>query len=476
VVRSDGEEGRVARDGERVTNDDYARSAATTGLGWQRGASRVTGRARYSANERGFPGPFGSDPGGTFSGIDRISRGTDDRWIASVAATHAFGPRVLQSAEVSRYALDSSFSSPFGESRSDTARWIGRVTTDIALAADWSASVGVEAQREHGGSTFVVGADGSPEPILRRTIGYFGEARGAIGSRVHLTAGLRAEHIDRRAIDADPLAFPPRPAFPGESLFSLNPKLSATVFLQEPTERGQAWTRVHASAGTGIRPPDVFEIAFTDNAALEPERSRSVDAGIEQTMLGGAAVLDATAFVNVYDDLIVAVGRSLADASRYRTDNIANARARGLDLTATLRTRRGVVLRAAYTWLDAEVLAVDRLRIAPPPFSVGDRLVRRPRHNGSVSASVVRDRVSGFIDLRLRGEVLDVDPSFGAFGGLFTAPGYAVADAGVSFLLPRGMAITARVLNLLNRGFEEAFGFPAPRRSAYIGVRVARGR
>ena len=41
-------------------------------------------------------------------------------------------------------------------------------------------------------------------------------------------------------------------------------------------------TRLHASFGMGLRPPSGFELAFTNNPALKPERTRSVDAGVEQ--------------------------------------------------------------------------------------------------------------------------------------------------------------------------------------------------
>jgi hypothetical protein len=44
-------------------------------------------------------------------------------------------------------------------------------------------------------------------------------------------------------------------------------------------------------------------------------------------------MVDAAFFWNHYDDLIVTVGRALSDASR-RSDNISNARARGLELRA----------------------------------------------------------------------------------------------------------------------------------------------
>ena len=229
--------------------------------------------------------------------------------------------------------------------------------------------------------------------------------------------------------------------------------------------------------GTGIRPPDAFEIAFTDNPSLKPERNRSVDVGIEQTFGGGALVIDATGFFNRYDDLIVAVGQSLRDASQFRTDNISNARARGLELAASARTPWGLEAAVTYTWLDTEILAVDRLSDeAPTPFQVGEALLRRPRHQGALDLVYQQGSVTAFGQFITRGQSLDVEPSFGAFGGLFTNSGYGVVNLGGTFTVRKGLDLFARITNLLDRPYEEAFGFPALGRSALIGMRVATGR
>jgi outer membrane receptor protein involved in Fe transport len=75
-----------------------------------------------------------------------------------------------------------------------------------------------------------------------------------------------------------------------------------------------------------------------------------------------------------------------------------------------------------------------------------------------------------------RGEFLDLEPNFGAFGGLYDAPGYVTVAAGGSFRLAPGVDVTARVTNLFDRDYEEALGFPALGRSAMVGVRIAGSR
>src|SRR5438309_986268 len=77
-------------------------------------------------------------------------------------------------------------------------------------------------------------------------------------------------------------------------------------------------TRLHGSTGTGIRPPGGFDLAFTDNPALKPERTVTVDAGVEQ-QIGSRFSIDATYFYNRFYDLIVSLGGSLSRLGLYKT-------------------------------------------------------------------------------------------------------------------------------------------------------------
>ena len=254
------------------------------------------------------------------------------------------------------------------------------------------------------------------------------------------------DRIRRSALEDSPDPFSPRPAFPEDALWSTNPRVTG-VWSAWRAGDGRTLTRVHGSAGTGIRPPDAFEIAFTDNPNLKPERSRSFEAGVTQG--SGALPIDvgATYFHNDYDDLIVAVGGSLEGASRYKTDNISNARAQGDRALRVVAERAGGSgVQASYTWLDTEILAVDQTTLAPPPFKVGDPLIRRPKQPGESRGDAHnRGRVVAFFDVGGRGETLDVEPNFGTFGGLFPSKGYVVANAGVTVqVAPYGGRLRAR--------------------------------
>jgi len=463
---------------DRVTNDDYRASTVALAAKWragERSTLRVDGR--FGTNERGNPGPFGSNPIGAFPGIDRVSRGTNDFGVGAAAFTHEWDARTAVRLSSNFADERSSFVSPWGDSEARTRRLATHGQVDRAITQALSASAGAALEIERADSTFITGVGAQTIPVERSVAGYFGELRLRSASRLFVTAGLRIEHIVRGSLEADPWAHQPRPSLPEDHIVSVNPRAAVSYYVRTSDEGAGNWSRLHASAGTGIRPPDAFEIAFTDNPGLKPERSKSVDGGIEQALAGGLVVIDATVFLNRYDDLIVAVGRSVQDYSRFRTDNISNARAQGLETSVALRTRAGVEARASYTFLDTAILAVDQAPgVAPAPFTVGDWLLRRPRHQASVDLLWRQRRATLYLRAGGRSRVLDVEPNWGASGGLFHAPGFGVADAGAAVHFGRQFDVLARVDNLFDRGYEAAFGYPAPRRAFTVGVRLASGR
>lgn len=472
-LTTDGYTGLAPATGEPVTNDDYDRSAVQGSAKFVQTRWHVAAHARRGSAEKGYPGPFGSDPNGSYGGVDRVSRGWTTERSGGASGQFMFTPTLRLRGWGSAADLESRFRSPYGDSRFDTRRLNGRIQFDAGVGRRVGLSAGSELLDEDARSTYIVSATGET-PIARRVVGTFAEGRFEAHPRLTASLGVRVEHIRREALPADPNPFAPRPAFDAQSTVSANPRASVNWLLREVSAGAVGWTRLRANAGTGIRPPDAFEIAFTDNPGLEPERSRSADAGVEQAFLDGRWIVDATFFWNHYDDLIVAVGRDFADASRFRTDNIANARARGLETSLSVRPKAWLDLRTGYTWLDTTVLAVDgRPGEAPSPFVPGDPLIRRPRHQGWVEVLTTQPRWSAFARVTARGDVLDVDPSYGAFGGTVEAPGYAVADLGASLTVWRPVAVTARVTNLFDQSYEEAFGFPSPGRSVVVGVRIA---
>jgi outer membrane cobalamin receptor len=477
---SGGYSGIAPATGEQVSNDDFLSTNAGFSVGWRgAGGADLRGSLRYVSGDRGYPGPYGSNPIGAYTAVDRFSRGVTGTIQAGGRWTQPFsaGGRTLHQTVSANYLdLTSDFTSAYGLSASTSSRATVRSQTDVPLTASLGLSGGIEALRERATSTFITADETGPLPIRRSVAGLFAEARYQPLAPLTLTAGVRVEHLVRDAMPASSDYFSPRPALPEDARWSVNPRLSAAFLLAGPHAGRRGWTRIHAAAGTGIRAPDALEIAFTDNPALAPERSKSVEAGVDQAFLRERLVVGATVFFNHYDDLIVAVGPALADASRYRTDNISNARARGAELSAAFRAEWGLTARASYTFLDTAILAVDSLNEAPPPFVVGDPLLRRPRHLAALDLTFARGPLTAFGRVGGRSHTLDVEPTYGTWGGLFTNPGFSSVDVGASWRIARAIEVIGRIGNLFDRSYEETFGFPALGRNAMIGVRVAAGR
>ena len=463
---SDGYNGRTVS-GLVVENDDYERASGALTAGWRANALTLRGQLRHSTDERGVPGPFGSNPIGAYTGIDTISRGENQETLGAVSALARLTPRWRTLLQGSYHRLESDFASPFGPSESSSRRWTARAQLDGTLRAGLDFSGGAELQRERAGSTFITDETFAPAPVKRSIAGYFAEARWTTQERLFVTGGLRIDDIRREAFAA----------LPEDTVTSVNPRLAVAWI----AHTGPNPLKVRASAATGIRPPGGFDIAFTDNPSLKPERSRSAEAGIEQTFAGGLAAIDVVGFANEFDDLIIAVG-SFQGSSRYTTDNISNARARGLEFGVRAGRRIDVGgpvdvrARLTYTLLDSEILAVDRDDAAPPPFVVGDPLLRRPRHQVFADLAATAGRLGIFLNGGARSRVLDVEPSLGTFGGLHYAAGFTVWNAGASWRIPRVGDAYARVENLFDERYEEALGFPALGRRATVGLRIAAGR
>jgi outer membrane receptor protein involved in Fe transport len=409
-----------------------------------------------------------------YSGLDTISRGTNRPRGVAVSA-------VLGDTKTLRHTVQAAWSDTpslliiagFGNSDDRTLRLSGRYQADLERGAA-GFSAGLEIIRERADNTFVTGTVFQPVPVLRTIAGLFVETRWEIGARGAITAGARLERIERAALESNPFG---RPAFSTDALWSPNPKVSAVWFLRGTTasDGANGWTKIRGGAGTGIKPPTVFEIAFTDNPSLKPERSRSFDAGIEHAFPGALLVVDVTFFANRYDDLIVGVGSGFTGASRFQTDNIANASARGIETSLRWQSRFGLAVRGAYTWLDTEVLGVDDFpTFAPTPYAVGDPLVRRAKHQGSLDLRYSRGRAQLFLIMNGRGEMADLEPNFAS--AVLTNPGFAVIAAGGSFRVTRMLEAYARVTNLLDRAYEDVLGYPAQARSASVGLRVTVGR
>jgi outer membrane cobalamin receptor len=278
-------------------------------------------------------------------------------------------------------------------------------------------------------------------PPLRNNHGLFVNHQQAVGTRLFLTESVRFE---------DNSSFGKK----------TTPRLAASYFLS-------ANTRLKASAGTGISEPSFLESyandpTFVGNRSLKPERSESVEAGIEQHFWHSRIVTDATFFGNRFRDLIVFEFLPPPQPSTWI--NLDASRAEGLELNT--RSQLGwLQLRGQYTFMNTRVTATQYPSDAGT--GVGQELLRRPRHSGAVDVSATLRRAFVNLNTTFVGERQDSD---GIGLGIVRNPRYEKVSLGGRYTVRPSIDLFVRVDNLLNRRYEEVLGYPALSRNALVGV------
>ncbi len=496
----------------RDRNDDYLNRTASVNLGYRftdRTQLRVTARNENAG--LGVPGPTArlfADPDER-ARRRRIATGlrfddqTSTHWHQTISFVYAennqsnFDP-VAQDLTNPRTPPDTVFAfNDFSSFFTNHQRRRGlRYQSDVILPAGNLLSAGVDFERED--AVFVSGFDGknrvAPE---RNNVGAFVQDQVTVFSRWSVTAGLRVEYnraetpVSLAAILAQLESAP----YTGRVGFGtkVTPKVATGLVLRRGDSQGEVGsTRLRASYGEGIKAPTLVEAFspssfFLGNPALKPERARSFDLGIEQTMWGERVRMEMVYFESRFRDQIAFIGDPASfggpvKALDGRLTNFVNfdrARARGVELSAALRPVRQLSVAASYTLLNskqtaaADVIDFNTLRLAPNP-EVGLSLLRRPRHSGNFNVAWTDDRFDVNLQGFFVGERRDLDPV--TFSRLATNNGYTRIDLAGAYRVSREVSLFARIENLLNRDYQEVLGFPAYRLNFSAGVKVRLGK
>ena len=238
-------------------------------------------------------------------------------------------------------------------------------------------------------------------------------------------------------------------------------------------------TRLRASYGQGIVEPRFDQSFGTDpcfpgDPTLRPEESRTVNAGIEQKLASDRVRVTAEFFDSQFQNIIsfqsvtpsaacLAIGNPFGSGTYFNTNL---ARARGANLTTEARLTRWLSTSANYTYDSTRVLSAPNN--LDPNYIVGSRLIRRPVNSGNVQLNAAFRRMNWNLSGYFTGRRGDSD-----FLGLgFTSnPGYARFDFAGSYNLTHGVSFFGRIVNLANKQYQDALGYPALGREFRIGVK-----
>ncbi len=297
------------------------------------------------------------------------------------------------------------------------------------------------------------------------------------------------------------------------------PRVSVAAYVRRPTAGDPVGaTKLTFNAGRGIKEPSLGQelsslIALVPAATatslgiqpVGPERSRSVDVGIEQGLAGGHGRVQVTYFDNAFTDLIEYVNKGVlpqlgvpaaaAAASGFGAYvNSQSNTSKGVEISGEAKAGRVRVL-GSYTYLDALVTKSFGSALSPainPAFPgikigqysplVGNRPFRRPANSGSLVVTYADRRaqvsLAGYFVGTRDDSTLLSDASFGyslLLPNQDMDAAYQKFDLSASYLIHPRLRWYVTAENVFDQTFEAAAGFPALPRAVRTGITVRVG-
>jgi vitamin B12 transporter len=319
-----------------------------------------------------------------------------------------------------------------------------------------------EDERQRGRSEFSASFGSFPDSIAvrRRNAGYFLQAVLGAGRPVAVTLGGRVEDNSH---------------FGGHATFRV----------------GGSWrldgqTRFRVAVGTGFKEPTFFENfarGFVQgNPDLDPERSRSWEAGLEHTLAGGRVSAAVTYFDQRFRDLIEFTFTPPPGEPNYF--NVGGAMADGVE-AEVVATVAGVAVGVRYTYLETRVEQAGPDGGPDGLFVAGQPLIRRPAHTvvphvtatlGEHARVTVGGRwVGERDDLDFRRVPGDRRVTLQPYVRVNVAGEYDLRRTGGGGGAPVGLVLTAQIQNAFDDRAPELAGFRSRGRTVFVGGRLALG-
>jgi vitamin B12 transporter len=212
--------------------------------------------------------------------------------------------------------------------------------------------------------------------------------------------------------------------------------------------------RLRGSYGRGFKVPSFYAVssprAIGGNPDLGPETSAGGDLGVDVESKRMSVSL--SAYLVRYRDLID------FDFSVLQLVNRSEVRSRGVELAVAWRPAKAWSLRGTLTHQDSRDAASDGPLLHQPRWLASGFVAWSP-------AAALR------VAFGSRGQSSGLDRQI-PVPGRDRVAGYGILSAWGAWRFLRGAAIEGRCDNLADRRYETLIGFPGPRRSLEIGLRL----
>jgi vitamin B12 transporter len=256
------------------------------------------------------------------------------------------------------------------------------------------------------------------------------------------------------------------------------PRVGGTYTLRYGNETVGA-TRIRSSYGEGIKEPSLAQSfsedpCFLGNPLLDPERSKTFSAGIEQLFASNRVKFSVDYFHNQFYDIVsFAFDPTVTPTCPFGSGNYFNtdkARAFGANSSIEAKITSWLTITGNYSYDNSKVLVAPN---ATDPSEVpGNRLFLRPLHSANLIFNAHWKTTNWNIAGTYVGRRADSD-FLGE--GLTSLGSFVRWDFAAVVPIRYGFAVTTRVENLIDRQYQDAIGYPALGRSYLLGMRYTWG-
>ena len=227
-------------------------------------------------------------------------------------------------------------------------------------------------------------------------------------------------------------------------------------------------TKLKATYGTGFLAPTLYQLydPTHGNSSLQPESNTSYDLGLEQPFWAGQVRIGATYFHNDFENLITYYGTN----SNGVYGNSGSFQTEGVETFVEVKVEKVLTFKGSYTYTDVETDIPVTLAYSP--------LLKKPANQAEFDVDYQSGPVEAGVSGTYVGQRPDVD-----FYGYYIPPSYTpipvtlndyfLLNLRASYQINPALKLFARVDNLFNQFYEEAYGYGTPGLSAYMGTKIS---
>jgi vitamin B12 transporter len=428
-------------------NDKYQLDNINSILGYEFSDNFKTDFAiRYNKSNSDLDQSFGSpefwdDPTYVFDQEEFFIRGQGKLNLADNKWNQKFG--ITYFSNVREYSFDTSAASAFSSwSKYDGKKYKADWQNDFQFFKHNLITAGVEFEMEEMTSEYYLKSSLYPpdySSIIPKTdintIGFFLQDQIKIGESLFGTVGIR---LDQNSQFGSAFTYRIAPAY---------------MFWQ-------TGTKLKATFGTGFKAPSLFYLydPLYGNMELNPEKSLGWDAGVEQFFWSEGFSIGATYFFNKFDDMFG------FDPITFKTVNINKAETNGVEIFTKAMLAQGFDVKANYTYTNAKDKSENTA-------DFDKKLVRRPEHKAGVFLSYsFTESANANIEFIYVGE--REEPDFINYPSRIIMPDYFLINFAAHYDVFSFLRLQCRIENLLDKQYEEIYGFGTAGFSVYGGIRL----